>query len=65
MVEKTIVSSLSKIVARSNDELSSVNTQFTIIPEIVAAVTGFANSSESRRGEYIIIDIGGLSVSAT
>ena len=53
---------VSKIVARSSDELPSVNTQFTIIPEIVAAVTGFANSSESRRGEYIIIDIGGLSI---
>ena len=53
---------LSKIVERSSDELPNVNTQFTIIPEIVAAVAGFANSSESRLGEYIIIDIGGLSI---
>ena len=39
-----------------------VKTPTEIVPEIVAAVTGFANSNESRLGNYIVIDIGGLSI---
>ena len=56
------LTSIKKYMEFSQSQIFEIKTRFSIIPEIVAAVTGFANSNESRVGEYIIIDIGGLSI---
>ncbi len=54
--------SINKYIELSKSQTIETETRFSVIPEIVAAVTGFANSNESKVGEYIIVDIGGLSI---
>jgi hypothetical protein len=53
---------IKKYIELSKSQTIETETRFSVIPEIVAAVTGFANSNESKVGEYIIVDIGGLSI---
>lgn len=55
---QNIRSAIDELVNKQID----LKTRVSVIPEIVAAVTGFANSSESMLGHYIIIDVGGLSI---
>ena len=62
--EQRIVSFLEikNMLERYQNNIIEIKTPTKIIPEIVGAVNGFANSNESRLGDYLVADIGGLSV---
>lgn len=53
---------IKNIIEKSKVETIKTETEVSVVPEIVAAVSGFANSTEATLGEYLIIDIGGLSI---